>query len=50
VDRYRMDHPLLEINNHTMVPLSFYEKVMGYHVEFDSAQRIVSIRVPKSGE
>lgn len=50
VERYRMDHPLLEINNHTMVPLSFYEKVMGYHVEFDRAQRIVSIRVPKSGE
>jgi hypothetical protein len=45
--RYDLGEPLREIKERTMVPLSFFEQVLGYRVEFDPSERTVKINMPR---
>lgn len=43
---YRLSQPLLEIDDRTMVPLSFFQDVLKYQVEYDESAKTVRITVP----
>ncbi|UFJ42952.1 aminopeptidase [Brevibacillus humidisoli] len=43
---YQLPHRLLEIDDRTMVPLSFFEQVLAYQVEYDNQSKVVRITVP----
>ncbi|MBO8163178.1 MAG: aminopeptidase [Brevibacillus sp.] len=44
--QYRLPHALIEVEDRTMAPLSFFQQVLRYQVEYDAAAKRVRITVP----
>jgi hypothetical protein len=45
---YQLDKPLTEYRDRAMVPLSFFQQVLKYQVEYDSPTKTVKITVPQT--
>ncbi|MFY0543299.1 stalk domain-containing protein [Brevibacillus sp. H7] len=48
--RYELDQPLVEVGERTMVPLGFFQQVLGYDVSFEPATKTVKMFVPQTGQ